>query len=313
MAVKFRTMNEVITETIQYIADRKSGRVKSLKLGFPKLDRSMIDGIEWNSTITIGGRPSVGKSAYSDCLVEGAFANNLDEKGKPNFLLLDFNWELSAKVMLIRRLSASMKKTYKYILSADNNVFTDDELQEMIDTLTEKYGEMPVTFCEEPLTVKEFGDTVRRFCKANPGKNVLVRVDHTLLTRMSATQSSQVQMLLDLLMEANIIKKEYPVIFMFLTQINRDIEDRQEDNTDKAFPRQGDVYGGDASAMFSETILLLNKPSKYGITYYGNRKNGGVVCETDDLFVHVVKNRNSEPDLILRYKENFKHMTVKEF
>lgn len=314
---KFRTMNEVIDETLAYIVARKEGTIKSLRTSYKKLDKSMIDGIEWNSTITIGGRPSVGKSAYSDCLVEGAFANNLNDDGLPDFDLLDFNWELSARVMLLRRLSAALKKTYKHIISADGNDLDDDEMQAIMDVLYEKYSKLPVTFCEEPLSTKDFADTVKRFCESRPkdkkGKprKVLVRVDHTLLTRQSPDEKSQVQMLLNLLMEANVMKKNYDVIFMFLTQINREIEERQEDGTDRAFPRQGDVYGGDASAMFSETILLLNKPSKYGITYYGNR-GSGIVCEQNDLFAHMVKNRNAEGDLILQYKENFKHMSIRE-
>jgi replicative DNA helicase len=312
---KFRTMKDVIDETLQYIVDRKEGKIKSLRTGYKKLDKSMIDGIEWNSTLTIGGRPSVGKSAYSDCLVEGCFANNLGEDGFPDFEVLDFNWELSARVMLLRRLSAAMKKTYKSIISADGTELGDDDLQEIMDILTERYGHLPVTFCEEPLTVREFVDTVRRFRDGvvkRGKKGLLVRVDHTLLTRQAASEGSQVQMLLNLLMESNSVKKEeFPIIFMFLTQINREIEERQEDGTDRAFPRQGDVYGGDASAMFSETILLLNKPSKYGINFYGNRGTG-MVIEPNDLFAHMVKNRNAEGDLILHYKENFKHMSIKE-
>lgn len=312
---KFRDIKSVITETLDYIVARKEGKIRSLRTGKKKLDKSMIDGIEWNSTITIGGRPSVGKSAYSDCIIEGCFENNLDEDGYPDFEVLDFNWELSARVMLIRRLSAAMKKSYKAIISADGSELSDDDMQSIIDILTQKYEHLPVTFCEEPLSVAEFVDTVRRFrdVVAKRGKKgLLVRVDHTLLTRQSASESSQVQMLLNLLMQSNSIKKEeFPIIFMFLTQINRDIEDRQEDGTDRAFPRQSDVYGGDASAMFSETILLLNKPSKYGITFYGNR-GSGIVVENNDLFAHMVKNRNAEGDLILHYKEDFKHMSIKE-
>lgn len=308
---KFKKIDEVISETLNYITARKDGRIKSMRTGYKKLDDSMIDGVEWNSTVTIGGRPSVGKSAFSDCLVEGAFTNNLDENGQPDFELLDFNWELSAKVMLLRRLSAALKKTYKHILSADKNVLTDSELQDIMDILNDRYGKLPITFCDEPLTTNEFADTVRRFVDKSK-KNVLVRVDHTLLTRQAATERSQVEMLLNLLMKANQLKKELPVIFMFLTQINREIEDRQEDGTDRAFPRQGDVYGGDASAMFSETIILLNKPSKYGIGYYGNR-GSGMIVEPEDLFAHIVKNRNSTGDLILHYKENFKHMSIKEY
>lgn len=309
---KFKTIAEATAEAEAYIKGRMEGTIRSLNTGYKKLNKTMIDGLEWNSTITLGGRPSVGKSAVSDCIVDGCFANNIGVDGRPDFLFLDFNWELSSRVMLIRRLSAKFKNTYKHILSADDNRITMEEFKEMSKFLREHYNKLPITFCEEPLTVKEFGATVRKFCNENKGKRVLIRVDHTLLAKQSASESGQVAMLLNLLMEANAIKKEYPVIFIFLTQINREFEERQIDGTDTAFPRQGDVYGGDAAAMFSETIILLNKPSKYGIRQYGRRNNGVPVIEDDDLYFHVVKNRNSNPDLMLHYKEDFRNMSIKE-
>lgn len=311
---KLKTIGEAIDETIDYIEGRMLGHITSIRTGYKKLDRAMIDGIEWNSVVTIGGRPSVGKSAFSDCIVDGCFANNLDKFSQPNFELLDFNWELSSRVTLLRRLSARFKKTYKYIISADNNTVSQKEFKEIVQLLQTHYGKLPITFCEEPLTIKEFIETIEAFCEARPGKKVLIRVDHTLLTKMSSTENgSQVQMLLNLLMAANYLKKKWPIAFIFLTQINREFEERQEDGSDKAFPRQGDVYGGDAAAMFSETIILLNKPSKYNVRQYGKR--GGIISmpvEVDDLFAHVVKNRNSDNDLILHYKENFKNMSIKE-
>lgn len=310
---KTKSINEATNEVLSYIEGRMKGEITSLKTGYRKLDKSMIDGIEWNSVFTLGGRPSVGKSAVSDCIIDGCFQHNLGSNNLPDFDLFDFNWELSSRVMLIRRLSAKLKKSYKHIISADNNTLTDNELKEIEKYLKEYYNNLPITFCEEPLTVKEFGDTVRRQIDKTKRKT-LVRIDHTLLTKQAASENSQVTMLLNLLMEANSIKKQYPVIFMFLTQINRDFEDRQLDGSDVAFPRQGDVYGGDAAAMFSETIILLNKPSKYGIVQYGRRGEGSLPpVEDDDLYFHIVKNRNSDSDLILKYKEDFKNMTIKEY
>lgn len=306
---KLKSIQDAIDETLKYVEGRQLGTIKSLRTGLSKLDGCLIDGIEWNSTITIGGRPSVGKSTFSDVIIDGAFDNN----PAGDFDLLDFNWELSSRVILLRRLSAKLKKSYKYIISADNNVVTAAELVQMKLALQSRYGRLPITYCEEPQSVNEFVDTVKRYCDARPGRKVLVRVDHTLLTKMVASEGSQVQMLLNLLMAANAIKKAYPVIFIFLTQINREFELRQEDGTDGSFPRQGDVYGGDAAAMFSESILLLNKPYKYGIRQYGKR--GGTIelpVQEDDLFVHLVKNRNAPGDLILKYRENFKNMTMEE-
>lgn len=312
---KLKGIDEAIDEVVNYIEGRMHGYITSLRTGYRKLDMAMMDGIEWNSVLTIGGRPSVGKSAFSDCIVDGCFANNLGKDGKPDFLFLDFNWELSSRVTLLRRLSARFKRTYKYIISADNNTINKREFEDMVKVLRTQYGSLPITFCEEPLTIKEFIETIENFCDSNRGKKILIRVDHTLLTKMSSSENgSQVQMLLNLLMAANVLKKKLPITFIFLTQVNREFEERQENGDDKAFPRQGDVYGGDAAAMFSETILLLNKPSKYNIRQYGRR--GGLIgfpIEGDDLFAHIVKNRNGESDSILHYKENFKHMSIKEY
>jgi len=308
---KLKTIETAIQQVAKYIKDRKDGTVKSLRTGQKKLDSVMIDGIEWNSTVTIGGRPSVGKSAFSDILIDGCFENNLDENGKPTFDLLDFNWELSSRVMLIRRLSARMKKTYKYIISADNNELTEEELEEAVQILMDQYGKLPIVFCEDPLTTKNFAEVVRKRVEST-GRNTLIRVDHTLLAKKSASEAGQVEMLLNLLMEANVLKKELPVIFMFLTQINREFEVRQEDGSANAYPKQGDVYGGDAAAMFSETMILLNKPAKYGITMYGKRNAGGILVAENDLFAHIVKNRNAEGDNFIHYKEHFKHMSIRE-
>ena len=104
---KPKDINQVIEETLEYIKGRMQGSIKSLRTGYDKLDSVLIDGIEWNSTITIGGRPSVGKSTYADCLIDGAFASN----PLGDFDLMDFNWELSSRVILLRRLSASLKKS----------------------------------------------------------------------------------------------------------------------------------------------------------------------------------------------------------
>ena len=68
---KLKGIDEAIDEVVEYIEGRMHGTITSLHTGFRKLDMSMIDGLEWNSMLTIGGRPSVGKSAFSDCIVDG--------------------------------------------------------------------------------------------------------------------------------------------------------------------------------------------------------------------------------------------------
>jgi replicative DNA helicase len=298
-------ISSVTEEVKKYIEQRRKGEIKSLRTGYRKLDASSINGFEWGSTITIGGRPGVGKSAMSDCLIRGFFSHNEND-----FDLLDFSWEMSSRVLLLRSISSEMQRSYKYICSAERNIISDEEQAEIDSILDNKYAKLPIYYVEKPETPQGFADTVRRF-RDHHKRKLVVRVDHTILARMSKMDGDRVTMLLNLLGYANEIKKESDVIFIFLTQMNREFEARQEDSSDKAFPQQGDVFGGDSSIMFSENVILLNKPSRYNISHYGTRP-GGVDVETHDLFAHIVKGRNSESGLIIRFEENFQNMNMEE-
>jgi replicative DNA helicase len=292
-------------DAFEYIDKRATGQIKSLKTGLPKLDAANIDGFEWGSTVTLGARPSVGKTIFTSVLIRGALENN-----NYPFEILDCSYEMAYTVMLIREVSAAMRKSYKYILSAENNSLTEAEKEEIREYLEEKVAQLPIHYIEVPQSPKEWKDTVRRHVD-KVKKPLLVRVDHTLLAKVSAQDGDPVTMLRSLMSAANELKKESPLINLFLNQLKPEFESRQEDGTQNAFPKQSDMYYGDTVNQFSETMILLNKPSKYGVQYYGNTGHG-VAVEEHDLFAHVVKNRNAKPDLIIRYKEDFETMSLKE-
>lgn len=302
-----KSIAEVVKETEKYIDDRRKGVIKSFKTGYTKFDKANLDGWEWGSAITFGARPSIGKTIVTSCLLRnGLKSNNIDD-----VVILEFNWEMASRVLLLRELSAESKISYKDVISAGDLKVTDEAFN-YYKTILEKYAKLPIYYEEEPKTAKEFSDTVRRFRDKHKDKKIIVRVDHTVLGRRSSSESGQTEMLYNLFFEGNVIKKESNIIFLWLTQLLRDFEIRQENGTDKAFPLQSDVFGADAAAMYSESIVLLNKPSKYGITYYGSNETGGVKVEQDDLFMHIVKGRNSEGDLIIRYKTDFSTMNIRE-
>lgn len=305
MAEVWRQISDVVSEVETYVDKRRKGEIQSLRTGYPKLDAANIEGFEWGSTVTIGGRPSVGKSAFSECLVRGFFQNN-----DQDFDLLDFTWEMSPRVILIRNLSTELQRSYKYVCSADRNTLSDEEMSRVSKALWEKYAKLPIFYVEKPDTVAGFASTVRRF-RDQRKRKLVVRVDHTILARTSKEDGDRVTMLLNLLGAANEIKKESDVVFLFLTQLNREFEVRQENGSDKAYPLQSDTFGGDSTAMYSETMILLNMPFKYKINYYGNRPNG-IPTQPHDLFAHIVKSRNAPPNHIIRYTEDFQNMSIKE-
>lgn len=304
----FKHISQVADEAEDYIEKRRKGLIKSCKTGFPKLDKVLLGGIEYGSVMSIGGRPGVGKTAFSSALLRGIIKHN----DTSNFEILDFNWEMAAKSLLIRDLSAEMKMTYGDLISADEDRILSDGRMKEVKEIYNKYRKLPWHFEEEPKTTAIFANIIENRVKADPKKKRVVRIDHSILAKQAATEASQVTMLQNLLGECVKLKKQSDIIFMVLTQIGRDFEDRQDDRTDKAYPKKSDPFGGDAVAQSSEIVLLLNKPSEYGISYYGNSGKGRAV-EDNDIFAHLVKNRNNEGNIILHYKEDFKNMKITEY
>ena len=304
----FRHIGDFASEGEDYIEKRRKGLIKSCKTGYKKLDKALLGGIEYGSVLSIGGRPSVGKTAFSSCLIRGILKNN----DISDLEVLDFIWEMSGRTMILRDLSAEVRDSYGEIISAKEEfVVTDDKMQEYKGVF-EKYKKFPWYLEEEPKSTKEFDDIIKRRVEGAPKKKRIVRIDHSILAKQAADEASQVTMLQNLLNVCVRHKKKSDIIVIILTQLTREFEARQESGTERAYPKRSDPFGGDAVAQSSETVILLNKPSAYGVTYYGNHGSRTQVAE-NDLFAHIVKNRNSEGDYFIQYKENFKHMSVTEY
>lgn len=300
----FIHVGKVAKDTAKYIDDRRKGIITSCKTGKPKLDTALLGGIEWGSTVSIGGRPSVGKTIYSSDIIRGIFESNPIE----DLEVLDFSWEMSGRSLIIRELSSKVKKTYGDILSVDpEKKINDSEMSDISDILVE-YDNIPWFIEEDPKSAREFENIVTKRVEANPKKKRIVRIDHSVLAKQAADEKSQVEMLQNLLNVCTKLKKQSDIIFIPLTQLNREFETRQQDGTNEAYPKQSDCFGGDAVAQSSDVVILLNRPSKYGITYYGKRPGGRQIDYPDLIFAHVVKSRNSSPDLTLVYRAKFEEM-----
>jgi replicative DNA helicase len=302
----FRHISAVSDETEKYIDDRRKGLIKSCKTGFEKLDMNLLGGIEWGSVVGVGGRPAVGKTLYSSCILRGIIKNNPLE----DLEILDFHWEMSGQSLLIRDLSAELGNSYGEIISAENGMVSEEKMGQIRGILG-TYRTLPWFLEDEPKSAKEFEDVVSRRVDANPNKKRVVRIDHSILAKRGASEASQVEMLQNLLQACVKMKKKSNIIFIILTQLLRDFETRQEDGTDAAYPRKSDCFGGDAVAQSCEIVLLLNRPAAYGVQYYGRNPDGRSV-EQNDLFAHLVKSRNSASDLILSYEAQFEKMKLIE-
>ena len=59
-----RSYVEILEEGLNYIEDRRTGKIKSLTLPWDGLNNAGVAGLEWGSMLTIGARPGSGKTMF---------------------------------------------------------------------------------------------------------------------------------------------------------------------------------------------------------------------------------------------------------
>jgi hypothetical protein len=88
------------------------------------------------------------------------------------------------------------------------------------------------------------------------------------------------------------MKKRYPIAFVVLSQLNRNIDDpkRALDGDYGNYVLDSDIYGSDALLQHADVVLGINKPSLRKIRQYGPDRY--IINDEDILVFHFLKSRN---------------------
>jgi len=105
-------------------------------------------------------------------------------------------------------------------------------------------------------------------------------------------QKDDFEMLSALGKALTMMKKNYPVAFVVLSQLNRNIDnvERQRDGEYGNYVLDSDIYGSDALLQHADVVLGINKPSLRKIRQYGPDRY--IINDEDLLVFHFLKSRN---------------------
>lgn len=322
-STKWKTQRESFIESLSYLQDRQSGKITSIKTPWLKFNNATTNGIEWHSTTVIGARPATGKTLIKDLIVTGAFKLN----PFMNFRVLEFQFEMLAKNSAIREYSQNLGVSYKYLCSADGTLSNDDF--EKCKAYAKEKLKYPIDLVEESCTVMEFKEIIEEYMllhssmivqrNATTGldetirvyKNTIITLDHSLLMDNSP-YGDDINMLKALGKTLTFLKRKYPIAFIILSQLNRNIDspERNEDGKYGNFILDSDIFGSDALLQHADTLIGLNRPGKQKLNYYGVER---FIINQDPtiLAMHFLKCRNGEIGLAF-FKTEFEKMNIKE-
>jgi replicative DNA helicase len=268
-----------IKEELEYIEARKNGKIKSLRTPWKKYNRVSMGGLEWHTIHTIGGMSGSGKTAILNQLETEIFTLNSWEE----FDVLSFNFEMLARNLVGRKLSNELDLTVQDLHSGIYGETLSDVNFDRVKTALPKFDKLPIYYVEQAGSVNHIMDTIFEFSKQQKFKTgtrdkykrgLIVLLDHTILVQGRSDQQER-NILVDLYTRVNHAKKWFyanqrQVTFVFLTQLNRSIEETDR-ITDPSlqFPKKKDIFGGDACFQFSDVVMVSMNPEQNGLESYG--------------------------------------------
>jgi len=287
-------IHEIYEEGLQYIKDRRDGRIRSFKTPWLGLNEATLNGLEWGSLLTIGARPGQGKTLMIGQILRESKLNNPLQ----DFNILEFQFEMGPKQTATRDFVAQTGLDYNEVLSTRKQLdeFSTKAMRRYIDECKalQAQGTYRVQI-NNSLTSREMEKAIHVSYNELGGKPLIVTIDHSWLIKKDKDEREKLNTLyntVEILMQ---VKNKLPIIVLMITQLNRSIDEavRKTPGSIANYPTSSDIFGGDALMQGSDMVGVLNRPYKADITCYGPKEYN---VEPNDIFLHILKSRNSADD-----------------
>ena len=272
---------------------KREGKIPALISAWPKFNDAFCDGLEWRTITVVGARPGTGKTLFMEQLVSDIIIKNPNQK----FRVLKFQMEMVDETSAIRKFGLITGADYNTLMSKDGKLIDKRLFEKCVEYYKETEANDIVNVIYDVCTVNEMCATIhyelyRHKNSDGTYPNILVTIDHSALFKNDIGQKDKFDMLGALGEALTYMKKNYPVAFVVLSQLNRNIDDskRQVEATYGNYVLDSDIYGSDALLQHADVVIGINKPSIRKIKKYGPEKF--LIEDPDTLVFHFLKSRN---------------------
>lgn len=243
---KSRLIEEIMMATLQKINDRiGKGAISGLSTGFRDLDRQ-TNGFHAAELVILAARPSMGKTALV-CNI----AEYVADAGDTTTLI--FSLEMSAEELAERfaciRAKLDGHRVRKGLLEKDEQFALVEASQEI--------ARLPLHIDDAPgRTVGQISAICRRLKRRN--KLGLVIIDYLQLIETEDKRANREQQIAQITRRLKGIAKENKIPVIALSQLNRNLDNREDKR-----PRLSDLRESGAIEQDADIVLFLHRPDAY--------------------------------------------------
>lgn len=212
----FRHISQVVKQTNHKIHLYRTGQIRPLLTFSDKLNDRM-EGLYPADQVVIAARLGVGKSALSNILLRSLKDRNPWAK----LLFLYWSMEMPAYQQIVRLYSNEFATPVKGILNS--RVPIEESMWQNVQRFGETLSGYNVYFREWPVSAEEWKNSVLAIQGMLPDCTIVNIFDHTRLIK-KGNENSEEQRISELMAAGVFVKNKTDCINIFLSQMNRNIE-----------------------------------------------------------------------------------------
>jgi len=272
---------DLLVEAAERIDARQRGEDPNpgVKTGFATLDK-MTGGLRPGNLIIIGARPSVGKTALGCSMARNFAASGTSVL----FVSLEMSHEEITDRLLAIESGVDMHAMRSYM--------TDVHVRKLNGAVARMEGGAQVTVVAPPsLKPAQMRVLARRY--AAQGRADVVIVDYLqILTPDKSGETRQVEVA-ELSRQCKVMARELKVPVVVLSQLNRQVETR-----DDRRPRLADLRESGALEQDADVVCLLHRPGYYAVQQAETLEERRAAMDDTKAELNLCKQRNGPTGVI---------------
>ena len=252
----FLPFKESIVEALKVadIAHKREGGLAGVGTDFTELDK-LLGGLHKSDLIILAGRPSMGKTALATNIAYNSAKNYLDSEGEEGAIVGFFSLEMSSEQLAAR------------ILSEQSNISSDrmrkgelsNEEFEVLAQAAIQLHQVPIFIDDTPaLTVSALRTRARRL-KRQKGMSLVI-VDYLQLVQGSGNSRNdgRVQEVSEITRGLKTLAKELEVPVIALSQLSRQVENREDKR-----PHLADLRESGSIEQDADVVMFIYREEYY--------------------------------------------------
>ena len=257
----FKSFLKALNEAVQVAnaAHHRDGNLAGISTGFVDLDKKM-GGLHSSDLIILAGRPSMGKTSLATNIAYN-IAKSFHKRDNPDGssetidggIVGFYSLEMSAEQLAVRILSETAEIPSEQIRRGD---MTENEFRRFVDAA--KYIESSPLYIDDTpaLTIAQLASRARRL-KRTHGLDALI-IDYLQLVRAPSSKESRVNEISEITQGLKAIAKELNIPVIALSQLSRQVENREDKR-----PQLADLRESGSIEQDADVVLFVYREEYY--------------------------------------------------